>query len=137
MTSSKQVRTLEESIRETKALVSMYRDLIENGETRERALEAEIGCEIEKLQGNLRFLRNARVKAPDGLERARVTLARLEVQQRANATQGYSGPSRATLARKADRAESLKAKVLAMAAKLRAQGVDPVALLNQEGGCDA
>lgn len=129
MASSSPVRTLEESLREANSRVAMYRDLIENGEKRERVIAEEIAA----LTSKLRFLERARTGAPEALARARALVASLKAQRRANATEGYSGPSRATLARKAERAQTLQERVLAMAAELRAQGLDPVELLREAG----
>ncbi len=124
------VQTLEESLKESKALAAMYQGLITRGVDREQMISEEIA----KLQDTLGFLQRARQDAPASLKRAEESVRQLELQKNANLAVGYSGPSKATLQRKADRVDSLKDKLRDMARKLRAAGLDPEALLRGEVG---
>lgn len=121
------VKTLEQSLQEAKALASMYKDLIRNGETREAEIQAEIEALIEKRN----FLRTARENAPDGLQRAETQAHGLELSRRQHRARGVQPPSRAALQRKADREESLRSRVQAMAAKLREMGLDPAQVIKE------
>tara|TARA_R110002096_G_C14661938_1_gene728434 strand:- start:27974 stop:28351 length:378 start_codon:yes stop_codon:yes gene_type:complete len=123
---SRVIKTLDESLKEAKSLASMYRDLINNGEAREDALQVE----IDALKETKKFLTEARARAADGLERATRSLHRLENQRRSNVSAGYQGPSKAILERTAERETSLKAKVRAAADALRAMGLNPEDFLN-------
>lgn len=122
------VQTLEERLKEAKQLVAMYRDLIANGESREQVVSEEIAT----LRDKVAFLRKARMNAPDSLSRALDTQHQLERQKVANRSSGYQGPSRVTLQRKADRADTLKDKLRGMIVQLRAAGLDPEELMREE-----